>query len=118
PSVDIKVLGSSLTIRASYLVAVGLLVVVLPRLLKARARLLQPPLIFLALFLFSYLLSTLLALDLKRAAIVFLFTLFVVLVAVVFALNLRDKDISKLERALMITTWLVVLFGFYQYFGD
>ena len=72
----------------------------------------------LAGFLFSYLISALLAQDLKRALIVWVFTVFVALMAFVVSQIIRKDWLQYVEPVLATTTWIVLIFGFYQYFGD
>lgn len=72
----------------------------------------------LAGFLFTYLVSALLAQDLKRALFVWVFTVFVTLMAFVISQVIRREWAKYIEPFLAVTTWLVLLFGFYQYFGD
>ncbi|MEI7818863.1 MAG: O-antigen ligase family protein [bacterium] len=75
-------------------------------------------LILLSGFVFSYLLSALLAVDIKRALFVLVFTIFVVLIALSVSVSWGPVSKKYVDRSLLIITWVVVLFGFYQYFGD
>lgn len=114
PSLDVF----SVTIRTSQLVALALVVVSVGPIIdfyKSKPRL--PKLLLLA-FLFSYLLSALMATDVKRAAMVFVFTVFVALVGSAIAATLTTKDLPRIEKYLYIATTIVLVVGFYQYFGD
>lgn len=114
PSIDIF----SLTVRASQLVGLALVLVsVKPIIAFYKTRPYLPKLLLPA-FLFSYLLSALMASDFKRASMIFVFTVFVALVGSAVAATFSAKDLPRLERYLYISTGIVLAIGFYQYFGD
>jgi len=54
----------------------------------------------------------------KRAVMVFVFTVFVALVASAIAATLTADQFPRLEKYLFWATGFVLIFGFYQYFGD
>lgn len=114
PSIDIF----SVTIRFSQLVGVALVFVSLGPIVEFYKSKPRIPKIILPMFLFSYLLSALLSTDVKRALMIFVFTVFVAMVASAIAANFTAKDLPKLERYLYYSTVIVLLIGFYQYFGD
>ncbi len=69
-------------------------------------------------FLFVYLLSAVQANDLKRSLAVWLFTVFVAITAFVLSRVVKKDWLEKLEPILRFTVWIVIIFGFYQYFAD
>jgi len=114
PSVDL--LG--VTIRISQLIALSLIFVSVPAIITFyKSRPLLPKLLLPA-FLVSYGLSMLLAPDFKRAIMVFVFTVFVSLVASAIAATLTVEQLPKIEKYLYAATTVALVFGFYQYFGD
>ena len=114
PSLD--VLG--VTIRASQLVGLALIIVSVGPIInfyKTKPRL---PKLLLPAFLFGYLLSALMANDLKRAAMVFVFTVFVALVGSAIAATFTSKDLPRIEKYLYLSTAIVLAIGFFYYFCD
>lgn len=114
PSVNIF----SITIRASQLVASALIFVSIAPIARYYTSLPRVPKLLLPTFLFSYLLSALMATDLKRAAMVFVFTTFVALVASAIASTFKENQLPRMEKYLFIATAIVLGIGFYQYLGD
>lgn len=114
PSVNIF----SVTVRASQLVALMLIAVSAGPIVSFYRGLPRLPKLLLPAFLFSYLLSALMATDLKRAAMVFVFTTFVALAASAVAATFKPEQLPRLEKYLFLATVIVVAFGFYQYLGD
>lgn len=114
PSFDI----ASITVRPSQLVALALILLSAGQLIRFYANLPRWPKLLLPAFLFSYTLSTLLATDARRAAMVYIFTVFTALVASAVAINFDRNQLDRLEKFLYIGTGLALLVGFYQYFGD
>jgi O-antigen ligase len=114
PSID----AFSVTIRASQLVALALVLASIGPLIefyKARPRL---PRLLLPAFLLSYAISATMSSDLKRATMVFVFTVFVALVASAIAATFTDSQLPRIEKYLYASTVIVLIVGFYQYFGD
>lgn len=108
----------SITVRASQLVAAALIVVSIGPIIafyKSKPRL---PKLLLPAFIFGYFLSAILATDLKRAGMIFVFTLFAALVGSAVAATFSAEELPRLEKYLYISTVIVLAVGFYQYFGD
>lgn len=114
PSFDI----ASLTIRASQIVALALIVASLGLIVNYYRALPRLPKLLLPAFLSSYFISVLLATDVKRAVMVFAFTCFVALVASAVAVTFKAEQLPRLEKYLFIATAIVLAFGFYQYLGN
>lgn len=114
PSLDLF----SVTIRTSQLVGLALITVSVGPIINFYKSKPSLPKLLLPAFLFSYLLSTLMATDLKRAVMVLAFTVFVALVGSAIASTLTAKDLPRIEKYLYISTTIVLVIGFYQYFGD
>lgn len=114
PSLDIF----SVTIRLSQIVGLALVFVSVRPIIKFYTLKPYLPKLLLPTFLFSYLLSAIIATDLKRSIMVFVFTLFVVLVGSAIAATLTADELPRIEKYLFWATAIVLLFGFYQYFGD
>lgn len=121
PSFPITVGGISVDLRLSFIVG-GVLIVAVGIILvwqrQLRSQLKHPLYYALATFLFVYFLSLLVSSDVKRALSVWVFTAFTIAVGVAVSLAWKYRQEAWLSRALYITTWIVVAFGFYQYFGD
>ena len=114
PSLDIF----SSTIRLSQLVGLALIFVSVGPIIdfyKIKPRL---PKLLLPAFILSYLVSAVLATDLKRAAMIWIFTVFVALVGSAIAATFTANELPRLEKYLYISTAIVLVVGFYQYFGD
>lgn len=108
-----------LTIRLSQLVALAFIFVSLKPIINYYQKLPRLPKWLLPAFLASYFISTLMAAtDIKRAAMIWLFTVFVALVASAIAATLDAKQLPRLEKYLYAATVIVLVVGFYQYFGD
>lgn len=118
PSVDVPIFGMNITLRLSLILCSALMLVAIPRIWRERAKLKDPAFYLLFGFMFTYFLSVLLSADLKRAVAVWVFTAFTCLTAVALAFVYRDAKKEWMNRAIYLSTWIVVLFGFYQYFGD
>lgn len=114
PSFDV----ASLTIRASQLVALALIVTSFGLIVRYYRALPRLPKLLLPAFLSTYFLSVLLATDVKRAAMVFAFTCFVVLLASAVAVTFKAEQLPRLEKYLFVATAIVLGFGFYQYLGN
>ncbi|HSX02862.1 MAG TPA: O-antigen ligase family protein [Candidatus Saccharimonadia bacterium] len=107
-----------MTIRLSQIAGVILIALNLPLLWRTRAKLLQNPWRWLVAFWVVCILSTGLAMDLKRAVSVTAFTLFAGLLAWVFALRLERAKLRVYLIILGASALAVCLFGYYQFFGD
>lgn len=116
---ELPILAGGYTLRLSHIFAAlliaGYSIAIITKRRKISSRVWD---YFLAGFLFSYLLSALLAQDLSRALTVWVFTVFVIAAAFVISLLISSGWEKYLEPALVATTWIVLVFGFYQYFGD
>lgn len=108
----------SVTIRASQLVALALIIASIGPVINYYKKLPRLPKLLLPAFLFAYFFSTLMATDLKRAAMVFIFTSFVALAASAVAISFKPSQLPRLEKYLFAATGVVLAFGFYQYLGD
>ena len=118
-TLELAFIPGGYTLRLSHLFAGLMIVGFMMSLIKNRRKIsLQSWDYLLAAFLFSYLLSALLAQDLKRALVVWLFTVFVSLTAFVISEVVRPEWSKYIEPVLATTTWIVLAFGFYQYLGD
>jgi hypothetical protein len=124
PSFDVAAGSLSVTVRLSQLVGLALWAVALLTLDPARlsveqAKKLPAYVKLIVLFLFTTLLSSLAAsFSLKRALIVWVFTLFTIGVGLLVGRYFKPKDVPIYIRCLALGTWVVVIFGFYQFFGD
>lgn len=121
PSLPVRVLGASIDLRLSFLVGAAMLILVTWSVTLAKQKLrvkLELHHYLLAAFFFVYLMSALLSVDLKRALTVWVFTAFTAGVGVSVGLLWQYRDSLAIRKALWITTWIVLVFGFYQYFGD
>ena len=115
PSMDIY----GATIRLSQLAALALIFASLPYLIRKTRILLAPQYILLGVFIFAYLLSALAAPDLPTAIKIFTFTAFVAATAVAISvIPDRKMQLLSYEKALAVTSAIVLVVGFYQYFGD
>lgn len=114
PSFDV----ASVTVRLSQLVALALIFVSIGPIVNYYRALPRLPKLLLPTFLLSYLLSTLLATDAKRAVMVFAFTCFVALIASAIAATFSADQLPRLEKYLFAATAIVLAFGFYQYLGN
>ena len=118
PSVDVPLFGMSITLRLSLLFCSALMLVAAPRIWRERAKLKDPTFYLLFGFMFMYFLSVLLSADLKRAVAVWVFTAFTCFTAIALAFIYRDANSEWVNRAIYISTCIVLVFGFYQYFAD
>lgn len=118
PSIDLLLGSSSVTLRANSIFAVSLILLSAPLLWRKRKDLLHMPYIGLITFLFVYLLSVALSTVLSRAVMVYGFTALTVMTAISIAFQLTPERLSILKKVLYWATWLVLIFGFYQYLGD
>ncbi|MCC7543394.1 O-antigen ligase family protein [bacterium] len=118
PSIDAPLFGMNITFRLSLFFCSALMLVAVPRIWRERAKLKDPAFYLLFGFMFMYFLSVLLSADLKRAVAVWVFTAFTCFTAVALAFIYRDTKREWINRAIYISTWIVLAFGFYQYFGD
>ena len=118
PSVDVSVFGMSITLRMSLLFCSALMLVAVPHIWQQRAKLKDPAFILLMTFLFTYLLSVLVSTDLKRAVAVWIFTTFTCLAGLAMAFLYNDANKRWIDRVIYLTTWIILIFGFYQFIGD
>lgn len=121
PSIPIVVFGTSIDLRLSFFVASALSLLVAWSLTFSSRRLtikLSAYHYWLMAFFFVYLLSALLSPDLKRALMVWIFTAFTAVTGLAVSFIWQFRDSAAIRKALWVTTWIVVAFGFYQYFGD
>jgi O-antigen ligase len=121
PSLPVSLFGTSVDVRLSFLVGLVLIGVVGYGVIKRQLSVSQQVRsthLWLIGFFFSYGLSLLLSTDLKRALSVWCFTAFTALVGVAVGLAWEYRDQAGVRQALRISTWIVLAFGFYQYFGD
>jgi O-antigen ligase len=116
PSLDI--LGGQVTIRINQVVAVMLIVVAVPAILKQRKELLKVPRVFLVAFLFILFLGSLLALDLSAAARVFIATTLTCVTSLAISFVAEERNLENYEKALVWGAWIAVVFGMFQYLGD
>ena len=107
-----------INIRLSQIAAFALMIMVAPWLIKNWRRFIQTPILWLSLFLFSYLISTALALSTSLAVKTLIFTGFTILAGLLFSFFVTRETLPKLSKAFFASTWVVLLFGYYQYFGD
>lgn len=114
PSLDVF----SVTIRLSQLVGLALILVSAGPIIAFYKSKPYAPKLLLPAFLLSYLLSAALSTDLKRATMVWVFTFFVALVGSAIAATFTTDELPRLEKYLYISTAIVLVVGFYQYFGD
>lgn len=116
-SVDI----GSVTVRPSQIVAIVTLVAFIwERLLSRRFSFQKNPMVLPVLaFLISNLVSLFNAINMQRGVEVFVFTVFVALVAfMVPQIVISKQHVKKLILVLMVSATLVSLFGIYQFIGD
>lgn len=118
PSLQIVLFGSSITIRLSQVAGLVLLGLIASKHRDKWRQLKHPEYYLLAGFVTTMMVSASQAQDLKRAVLVLAFTIFTIAVGVGVSLCLDDKRLALAERALQATTFVVIAFGFYQYFGD
>ncbi len=118
PSFDLSLGGNMLTLRLSAIAAVGLILFSLPTIWKNRKSLIKMPYLGLGLFIFFYTLATGLANDFERALLVLAFTCLVIGVAISLSFVVSPDILKKAKVALYWMTVAVLIFGFYQYFGD
>jgi len=79
----------------------------------------NPLLIPLAIFLLSYLVSVLHAINLQRAVMVYAFTVLVVVVALLVVELIRNREqLKQAHKVLLITAFGVSAFGLFQFVGD
>lgn len=121
PSLDI--LGGGITIRLSQLFGLALwgigLITFNWKVLYKEIKQLPTFQKLLALYIFSSFLSVLLAAyDLRRAIVVWLFTTFTIGVGFWISRFFRENQIDEYKKYLAATTWVVVVFGIYQFIGD
>jgi len=108
----------NVTIRLSQIAALILMLLVAGWLVRNWRRFIQTPVLWLTLFLLSYLLSTGLAISESLAVKTFIFTGFTILAGILFSFFASNETLPKLQKALLASTWVVLIFGLYQYFGD
>lgn len=118
PSLQITLFGSSITVRLSQVVGLVLLGLIIVKHRDKLRRLKHLEYYLLAGFVVTMMISASQAQDIKRAILVLAFTTFTILVGVGVSLCLDEKRLTLAERALQMTTFIVIAFGFYQYFGD
>lgn len=124
PSFDLALGTTNITIRLSQLVGLALWVIVIialkPKSISLQLWKKQPPYIkLILLFIGTTMLSSLAAsFSLKRALVVWLFTVFTIGVGLIVGKLFRTKDTPSYMQYLAAGTWVVIIFGFYQFFGD
>lgn len=118
PSIDLAIGSSSLTIRLSSVLAILFIGLLVPLLWSRRKIIFHMPYIGLVIFLFLYFLSMGLSIDFSRSAMVFGFTVLTMLTAVSVAQYVTPGRLRIMKQVLYWATWIVVIFGYYQYFGD
>lgn len=121
PSFAVQAFGTSIDLRLSFIAGAILILLVAWSLAFTKDKLQARLSTFhyaLAGFFFVYLLSALISTDLKRALIVWIFTAFTAAVGVSVGLAWRYCDSAAVRKALWVTTWIALAFGFYQYIGD
>lgn len=121
PSIPVLVFGASIDLRLSFFVAIALSLLVAWSITFSSSRLtikLHTYHYWLMSFFFVYLLSALLSTDLKRALMVWTFTAFTAVTGLAVSFIWQHRDSVAIRKGLWITTWIVLIFGFYQYFGD
>lgn len=123
PTFELPFANTSLTIRLSQIVALMMLAVFAMTFRNSMSALRalitrHKGLLLLPLFLFVYGLATLVATSVTRALMVWAFTFFTATTGIVFALLYKPVNLPYFRKALLIATWIVLLFGIYQYVGD
>jgi O-antigen ligase len=118
PSWDVAVLGKSVSVRLSFILALLLLLYYLPGILWRYKLRLSDPITWLFGYLFVTGLSVLASLDPKRGVIALFATCLTILTGVVVAKNLHKFDLNKVYWSLLAITVGVCLFGLYQFIGD
>lgn len=118
PSWDVMILGVSFTLRLSLLFGAALIALSVPLLWRKRTNLQHIQYYLLLAFGFFYLLSALAGTDLKRALTVYAFTMFTLLLSVSVSVITSRVNKQWAEKALLYATWIALIFGFYQFFGD
>lgn len=118
PSFPVALLGSTITIRPNQIAGALLIGLVIARNQKSFKVAMKLPYILMAAFLVASTMSASQAQNPKRAALVIIFTIFTMLIGSGISLSLSDRRLEWVERALMVTTIVVIGFGAYQYFGD
>lgn len=112
---------SGITIRPSQVfVLITFFVWIIARIYRKNFKFIKNPLIFpLCLFLSFNLLSFYNAANLKRAAMVFIFTVFVITVSLIIPNMIRSKkNLGLIIKNILVSCLLVSLFGIFQFLGD
>lgn len=118
PSFDIQLFNNVLTLRLNTVAAFLLIILTLPVVWEKRRELIKMPYLGIGAFVFFYILSTGLAVDYSRALLVLAFTLLAVSSAISISFYVSDEFLKKAKVVLYWATWVVLIFGFYQYLGD
>jgi len=118
PAVDTSILGVSITMRLGLVFGALLILCGLLALRQKIAVFRDRVYVLLGAFIFVYFLAALASGDLKRALFVFVFTLFTALIGASVSLVWNEGMAKKAHKALVYATWIVLIFGFYQYVGD
>lgn len=121
PSLPVTAFGTSIDLRLSFIAGAVLIAAVVYGLYKGQLtidRRLRNLSLWLVAFFFAYGLSLLLSTDIKRAVSVWCFTAFTALVGGAVGVAWQHRNQAAVRQALRISTWIVIAFGFYQYFGD
>lgn len=118
PSLNMNVFGSEITLRGSVLAGLVLIVASVPLLIAKWRDLIKMPYLGLQVFLGFYALSALTSIDSVRSVWVLCYTVFVVVVAICVAIQLGNNDLQKLETVVRWATWVVIVFGLLQFFGN
>lgn len=118
PSADILLFGHAVTIRLSLLVgAAGIAVFGLQTAKKLRFDL-KSPVLWLVAYVLVLLLSVAMGLNFSRSIIAALATLVVLGTCLVVSEVFKSVSPSKIYKTIFITSLVVSIFGFYQFFGD
>jgi O-antigen ligase len=116
PSFDLDAIGGT-TVRVSQIIALAIFVAYFLMLLKGKTKIkLDKSLLFLGLYLLACLLSFTQAININRSILVFTYTLFVLGVYFLVINILKSKkQLSFIENAIYWSTFIVCLFGLYQF---
>lgn len=118
PSLDLALGGSTVTIRASWLLAVVLTAVALPDIWKRKVDLIRSPWAWLVGFNLVGVLSAIGAADHKRALMVVGYIGLASVVAFIIAISFKRDWSKRYKIALIGTASFVAAVALYQFFGD
>ncbi len=116
PAIDIF----GISIRPSFIVAIVLIIRALAGLAREKFKLLPRDLSvkLLAAFMLWITITIFAALNIPRAGMVVVFTLFTAVTAIAIRVLYKPQYLSTIVKALLWSSLLVGLFGLYQYFGN